>query len=220
MYLERTTRVVGVRQHRRSEKELVYMKLMNGSGRTRRRVALGAAAIAAAVAGSLVAVASPAQAAEPDHCVMSLSPANMRCFNTDEEADAFVKSVAEVIPEKGPGFAAQRANAEATRSSSVAVVQTLIMKAYDWENYNWLGGTLRVIGLGPVCSLTTADVDYETATLPARWVNDISSYRSYGVCWAKLYRDPNFLGPSVGYAGSSATIGGGLNNAASSIRFS
>jgi hypothetical protein len=97
-----------------------------------------------------------------------------------------------------------------------------LFTGFDLENYNLLNpfaGTYTVIGLNGPCTLTTGDTDYTKATLPARWVNDISSYFDAASCWTKLYENPNFGGSSRGYTGDSPTLGG-FNNITSSIKWS
>lgn len=193
------------------------MKVMNGSGKPRLRVLLSVAAIA--IAGSLGAVASPAQAAEPDHCVLTLPEQNVKCFATYEEAKAYVHANAEVGPEKeGTGTAARRAQT-ARAQSALAIWPVLITTFFDLEFYNPLGGSLWIIGLGGPCTTSLANVDYSIGSFSARWNNDISSYLTYSNCWVKLFDLPGFGGASTAYRGSQPTLGW-MNNDASSARFS
>jgi hypothetical protein len=222
-YLEPASRVMGVRANTGAPRGAVHMKLSIGSGRIRFGITLSAAAIA--VAGSLAVVATPAYAAdeaEGTNCVATVPATDVRCFETYEEAKAFVASVAETTPENKPSAAAQRAYGQAMQSSTQIFLPVWIFTGFDLENYNLLNpfaGTYTLIGLNGPCTLTTADVDYTKATLPARWVNDISSYFDAASCWTKLYEDPNFGGSTRGYTGDSATLGG-FNNITSSIKFS
>jgi hypothetical protein len=199
------------------------MKLTDRSSQAWRRFALGAATVAVTVAGSL-AVATPAQAdeAEGTNCVVTVPETNVKCFATYEEAKAFVASVTEPAPDNKPSSTAQRVYGEAMGASPLVFWPVLIFTGFDLENYNLLNpfaGTYTVIGLNGPCTLTTADTDYTKATLPARWVNDISSYIDAASCWTKLYEDPNFGGSTRGYTGDSPTLGG-HNNITSSIKWS
>lgn len=210
---------MGVLQQGRTEKE-IYMNLTNASGQAFRRIAMGAAALAVAVAGSL-AVAAPAQAdtGEGTYCVATVPETNVRCFDTFEQAKAFVASVAEVTPDEKPSAAAVREYGEAMKASPAIFWPVLIFTGFDWENYNPIGGVYLIIGLNGPCTTSTANVDYSKATLPARWDNDISSYFDHSNCWTRLYANANFGGSFRGYTGDSATLGN-FNNIASSIRWS
>lgn len=188
------------------------MKLTNRSGRIRLGVALSATALA--FAGSLANVATPAQADEPNHCVVTVPETQVRCFATYEEARAFVASVAETGPGKTPSAAAQRAYGEALVLSPV-----WLFTAYDLANYNSLNGSVFVIGLNGPCTTTIADLDYSMPTLGGL-DNIISSYQAGSNCWLNLFRDPFFGGPSTGYRPSSPVIANGLNNMVSSIKIS
>ena len=193
------------------------MKLTN-------RLALTTATAAVAIAGSLVVVATPAYADEPNgtNCVATVPATDVRCFDTHEEAKAFVASVAEVTPDNKPSAAAQRAYGQAMQASPLVFWPVLIFTGYDLENYNAgniFAGSYWLIGLNGPCSTTTVDTDYTKATLPATWVRDFSSYRDYSNCWTRMYEDPNFGGAFRGYTGDSATLGA-WNNRAESLKFS
>jgi hypothetical protein len=225
MYLERSSRVMGVRQPGRTEKEFVYMKLMNRSGQAFQRIALGATTIAVAIAASLAVVASPAQAEEAEngrHCVATLPETNTRCFDTYDEAKAFIASVAETTPGKKPSAAAQRAYGDAIQASPQVFWPVWIFTGFDLENYNLtniFAWTYSIIAFNGPCTTPTTNIDYEKATLPAYVVNDLSSYIDLSNCWTRLYEDPNFGGSFRGYTGDSSALGG-FNNITSSIRWS
>lgn len=175
------------------------MKLTNAAIQIRWKVALTAVAIA--VAG-FAAVASPAQAAEPNHCVVALPEQNVKCFATYQEAKAYVESVAEVNSPKDPASGQLRvATAAADRSAALLIFPTLLFIAYDWTNYNFLGGSLWVIGWNGNCTTPTTNIDYTMADLGS-WNNRISSVRTYSNCWLKGFDGVNWTGASTGYAGT------------------
>ncbi|HZM74330.1 MAG TPA: hypothetical protein VFC19_01310 [Candidatus Limnocylindrales bacterium] len=182
------------------------MKLTNRSVRIRLGMGMALGALVLTVAGSPAAVAAPAPAAESDHCVVTVPETSTQCFATFDEAKAFADSMT------GSG--------SAMRVSVVIWPLTVLVIAYDLANFNAANGTLILISLNGPCTKSIANVDHQVANLPAGWDNRISSYIAGPYCWTKLFRDPNFGGPSVGFAGDTAMIGGGLNNNASSIQWS
>jgi hypothetical protein len=179
-------------------------------------------AVALAVAGSFAAVAVPAQAAELHHCVATIPETNVRCFETYEEAKAFLASVAETTPEKGPSPAALRAYGEAMRASTQVLAPVVIATVFLSPNYSPgpFAGTFSYVGLNGPCTTTTTDLDYAKISLPPGLDNAISSFTTGSNCWLNGFDLPNFVGASTGYHGSSPTIANGLDNRISSIKFS
>jgi hypothetical protein len=188
--------------------------------RTRLGVVLAAATIA--ITGSITVITSPAYAEddrdEGGHCVGTMPETDVKCFPTQEEADKYVDSVSETVPDDD----SRRQGGQAFRVEASATAQfwpVLIFRGYDFEFYR--GGTLTVIGLNGPCSWSFADVDYQldlTRIFGGRWNNDISSYRDYSVCWTRLYDGAFFTGAFRGYLPDSPTLGV-FNNRASSIRW-
>lgn len=165
---------------------------------------------------------SPAQADEgpppPEttetHCVITVpGPAQLRCFATEAEAEAFTEAHASVMPGKdGSG-------ASSASRSSVAVGGTLIGIEYALPGY--LGSSMRVIGLGGPCTTATTNIDYELPDWAAYGFDQrISSFKTRGNCWAKHYDLVNFGGLAVGYQGGQAWINLALDNDTTSERWS
>lgn len=192
------------------------MKLRNGSSRIRLTAALGAVAIA--VIGAITA-AGPAQAAEADHCAVSLPDKNMKCFDSYEGAAAFVTSVAEITEPKAPGSEELGTHPAATRSAALASLPQLLYVGFDSSFWMPLNGSLWLYGLGGNCTTPTSNVDYHLSTMPTGWDNRISSYLTFSNCWTQHWDLPFWGGAHIGYSGSRATMGA-LNNATSSLRLS
>jgi hypothetical protein len=145
-------------------------------------VTLSAAALA--VAGSLAVLATPAHAAdEPQgsNCVITVPETNVRCFETYEEAKAFIAGVAETTADNKPSAAAQRAYGDAMKASPLVFWPVWIFTGFDYENYNLLnpfGGSLSVIALNGPCTTSIGNVDYELPSL-GRWDNDFTLMRDH-----------------------------------------
>jgi hypothetical protein len=192
------------------------MRSINSWRLTRTRVAVYAAAVA--LAGSVLAAAGPAQAAQPGlaaeekpYCEIILPAQIMRCFATPEEADEFIGN-AQVGPPKGqlPGSAAGHAE------RSTAQVLTLLSEEFDGTFF--LPPRARFWGTSGPCTTTTADIDYQQSPMPAGWDNRISSFISHSNCWVRHYAGAGFTGAFVGYSGTQAVLG--ISNQTSSIRWS
>lgn len=188
--------------------------------RTRLGVALATAAIA--ITGSVTAVASPAHAAEDvaegGHCVATMPETVMKCFATYEESQAYVSSIAEILPDKRSGVDTVGFDVEATKVSPQAGWR-LIFIGFDWEFWFPFAGSLSVVSRFAPCTGPVTDWDDWVYSLPRRWNDDISSYLDFSNCWTKLYEHINFGGASRGFTGDSPTLPG-FNNRASSIVWS
>jgi hypothetical protein len=113
---------------------------------------------------------------------------------------------------------ASNAAADAVRMSAVAG-GTVISIEYRGLNYVD-ADPLIWVGNSGNCSTSTNNTDYEVSTMPAGFVNTISSYRTYANCYTKHWENPNFGGASVGYNGSRSNIGAAMDNRTSSEQWS
>jgi hypothetical protein len=198
----------------------------------RGRAARFGAALAGAVlvAGQLAFGAAPVQAATAGpNCVGDLTGrAALVCFDTLTEAvrtatagrfaDA-PRTGAEAV--KDPAFAGGVAAANADGRAALAS-RIVISIEYDLADHDETGGTLVWYG-DKECSNRTTDVDYSIAnynvSAPA-WVNRITSFQTFGNCWAKHYENANFGGAAVGFQGSRDHIGAAMDNRTSSQEWS
>jgi hypothetical protein len=189
---------------------------------------LAAAAIAgvAVLAGPAVAAqaATPAPAADT-HCVAYLTgDADPICFDTFAKALQKASSGRLTYGPKNAqdaaGDATFRAKVDASnaaRSASSAAYDTVISIEYTGSSYS--GSDLIWVGTGN-CSTSTNNTDYEVGSMPAGWVNVISSYLTFANCWVQHWEDPSHQGAVVGYHGSRSYIGAALDNRTSSQRWS
>ncbi|GAA4728982.1 hypothetical protein [Phytohabitans rumicis] len=194
-----------------------------------RRAAASAAAIAIAGLG-IQAVPAPALANPEDggqHCVARVTTGTPEavCFDTFAEALSRAsggrltygpKNAEEAA--RTPGFAARvnAANA-ANRVSAAAGYDTVLSIHYTASN--WGGSDLIWVGTSN-CSTSTNNTDYEIDTMPAGWVNVITSYLTFANCWVQHWEDTFQGGDHVGYHGSRSYIGSTMDNRTSSLRWS
>jgi hypothetical protein len=192
-----------------------------------------AAAISAAALGLLAVSATAANAAPADNdgaCVVRASgDLSMRCFSTFQQALQFAsggvltdgpKNAQDAL--RDPAFDAKVDAANARQSALAAAYDTVVSIESDGTGYTNTTShpeALVWVGTGP-CTTSTNNTDYAVPTMPAGWVNVISSYRTYANCWTKHWENPSYSGASVGYNGSRSNIGAALDNRTSSEQWS
>lgn len=199
---------------------------------------LTVSAVAATIVGLGVlagptATASAASDVPGSHCVAhATGDLQLACYDSFAEALEKAsggrlthgpKNAAEALDD--PAFIArvEAANADANRAdaaggfAAAAGFDTVI--SIDYMNTNWNAPELIWLGTGN-CSTSTNNTDYEISTMPAGWVNVVSSYRTFANCWVKHYEDPSFNGNVEGYNGSRASMTAGVDNRTSSERWS
>ena len=195
-----------------------------------RRVVASAAAFAIAGLG-ILAVASPASASPESgdsHCVARATAGTPEavCFASFAEALQFASGGRLTSgPKNGsegvtsPEFVARvnAANDEASRVSAASGYDTVISIDYTGTGYS--GSELIWLGTGN-CTTSTGNTDYEIDTMPAGWVNVVTSFYAFANCWVQHWEDPNQGGAHVGYTGSRSNIGSTLDNKTSSERWS
>jgi len=189
-------------------------------------LAAQAAPAAAAQVGSGGAMTA-ATAAGGRHCVAHASgPQELACYASF--AEALEKASGGRLtngPKNGgdamrdPGFAARvnAANDEANHVNAAAGYDTVI--SIDYTGPQYTGDELIWVGTGN-CTTSTGNTDYQVSSMPAGWVNVVSSHRAYANCWVKHYENASWGGASVGYYGSRSYIGAAMDDRTSSERWS
>jgi hypothetical protein len=226
MYLSHPSRVMWCAPtpaYREGKLDVKAIKVRSSIGM---RVALGATALA--IVGSGL-VASPAQAApavadDLAHCVVVLPYTGIaKCFATFEEAQQFGDG-GDVGPKNPQAGASDTGSAARFSSGAALVVLTRLSVEYDLPLF--LGRTLTLYGTNGPCTTTTADTDYQMSSMPlppatsVNWNQRVSSFITYNNCWMRHYDLVSWGLPFVGYSGTQASIGGGLDNDTSSMRVS
>ncbi|HEV7649742.1 MAG TPA: hypothetical protein VGP26_16470 [Actinophytocola sp.] len=69
------------------------------------------------------------------------------------------------------------------------------------------------------CTGPTDNVDWQAASLPSGWNDQIGSYHGYANCWTRHFEHINFAGVSTAYDGGQADMGW-MDDEASSIQWS
>ena len=189
-----------------------------------RRTAASVAAFA--IAGlAILAAPTPAQASGPEdggmHCVARATQATPEavCFPTFAAALQFASGGRLTTGPKNDAELAAKVNAandEANRLNASAF-DTVI--SIEYTSTGWVGSELIWLGTGN-CSTSTGNIDYEIDTMPAGWVNVISSFRTFANCWDQHWEDTFQGGDHVGYTSSRSNIGALMDNKTSSQRWS
>lgn len=115
-----------------------------------------------------------------------------------------------------------RLMAAETGQTSTQATQYLIARLYDNRDYNTAAGYLEVYAPSG-CTGATTNIDFQIVDLGS-WKDRISSFKSFGLCAAKLWTGTNFNGsayPSTGsFQANSTYIGNAMNDHTRSIQFS
>lgn len=204
---------------------------MNRVHHRRRYARLGIATITTALgvaALTLAAAPTAAHAATRPNCVADLTGRTpTTCFATMTEAVAAATggrltdapaTGAEAL--RDAGFPARVDTANAFRTT--AANDIVISIEYDLRDHDEDGGILIWKG-DKECTTRTTDVDYQISDYNVsapNWVNRISSFQTFGNCWAKHFENPNLGGASVGFEGTRAYIGAAMDNRTSSQQWS
>jgi hypothetical protein len=163
------------------------------------------------------AQATSARTMTGHHCFVVL-PANtvLRCFDTVEEADKFALQLGPSRPSKG-----EQSASTAARSAGLAAQVNLTHIGTEYTGAFWTGDSIRVYGSNGPCTTPVTNVDYQLPDWSVVGFNQkISSFQTFGNCWAKHYDLVNFGGLAVGYQGSQLVINAALDNDTSSERWS
>jgi hypothetical protein len=88
----------------------------------------------------------------------------------------------------------------------------------EYEHGNFGGATLTsfVNPNGFVCTASFSDVDATFNSVPSGWDNVISSFRTFSVCWTRIWEHPNRAGASFGFAPDTSYVGDAMNDRTSS----
>lgn len=160
------------------------------------------------------------------HCVVMLakgsSNATPQCFTTFTQAIAVATGGVVTDAPASPSASTNDSTTakivaanQAKRTGSVTT-QTGPPAPYtygtEYQDANYGGWTMTFAGPA-ACTGSFADTDY-SVNLPAPIWDQISSFKTYNVCWANHYYLQNFGAPSTGYYPSQATmppmnVGGG-----------
>ena len=180
----------------------------------------------ALAAMGLAFVAKPAQAAEPPrHCVVDVAEKNtpMECY--DSFTAAIAKATGGRVTDAPNNVQAAlkdeqltaRLNATgATKDRASVAVDVLIGIEY-WDS-GFRGSTYTFTAPWG-CTGTTSDIDWQFASLPSNWNDEIGSYRGFSNCWVKHYEHSFFGGISTAYDGGRADMGW-MDDETSSLRWS
>jgi hypothetical protein len=179
---------------------------------------LAMVAVAGLATAASVFVASPAQAETAGHCMVVLpNPVPVACFDTDEQAMKYAESLgALIIPGKGGTSSGQ-----ATRSAAAALVGGLTLIGKEYPGSLHTGISIHVYGTNGPCTTTTTDIDYQLPDWGMYGFDQrISSFKTFGNCYAKHYDLVNYGGYSVGYQPGQAVMNATINDDTSSERWS
>lgn len=171
--------------------------------RNPRRSAARATAVLASTALLVLAVAAPAQAAQPEqHCIEFVDDGTLVCAETLAAADeAFTKAT---------GFV--RLEGEAARGGVGPLAIYSLATLFQHSGYS---GSSYTITRSTDCNgVTQAGI----SSLSTVGLNDaVSSFLAYGTCQVRLYGDINYAGSTYGYASSQSSLPS-FNDVASSAR--
>lgn len=185
-------------------------------------------AVTAALLGA-VAVASPAGASTKPggaatagwhgHCVMKVvkgsnQAASETCFSTFTQAISYATGGAVTDAPATPTAATAAATTakinaanSAARASTVHPLATPpapFTVGTEYSEPNYAGWTLTVAGPA-ACTPSFDDVDY-SVDLPSPIWDQISSFKTYNICWADHFYLSNFAGYHTGYQPGQPTM--------------
>lgn len=86
-----------------------------------------------------------------------------------------------------------------------------------FEDANFTGASLIVLGANPGCTAPTTDNDFLIGVMPAGWNDEISSARGFGaspffVCFWKFWLDGPNVGPSSDFSANIPFVGDFFND--------
>jgi len=91
-----------------------------------------------------------------------------------------------------------------TRENGVAKLRAPISIMYDDADFR--GSSLIYTG-DRDCTNEIGDVIYSVALVRPEWNDRIGSYRAYRGCWLSLFKDLNWTGDSIPFAGDRTDVG-------------
>lgn len=122
-------------------------------------------------------------------------PSVVSCFDTAEEAQAFLDAGA-------PGDVEKLIGATASKARHLTTNETVTIGA-AWQGASRTGAELVHWGVGSGCY----GVTYGFPSLPAGWNDAIRSSEGYGNCWVSHYHDINYGGGHLICAPYCTTMG-------------
>jgi hypothetical protein len=160
-------------------------------------VTLGVTALSTATASA----AAPAPATSRS-CVMNVANGTTACYSSFTTALS-VATAGKITNAPDNAAAAVRDESLATRLNAAptdkkkttttpdarAAASIVIGIEYDDTDFD---GSSLIYSATAGCTSTTSDVDWQAASLPSGWNDEIESYRTYANCWAKHYLHANF----------------------------
>jgi hypothetical protein len=184
------------------------------------------AVVATAVALTLPAAPAAAKgapgttAAAPSHCVLRASragapPTAPTCFASFRAAIAWATDGRVTDAPESAGQAATDRRFAARLDGARAAARAVV--GIDYADAGYRGGALTLTA--PAGCDNDIDVDWQFPSLPARWNDRISSFRTYSNCLQQLFRDVSFRTAVTPKRVSSPWVGAAANDQASSIRF-
>jgi hypothetical protein len=194
----------------------------------RLRAALSAVAFAAAAVSVLVT--TPAHAAAPASepvgaCVIVLPDTeHQTCFATLDQAIDYGSGGRGLFPSKGSAGSAARASAgaDARVAGAAALVFNPVIIELSYPEPFFLGVPTVWVGPWGPCTTSTANIDYQAASLSAGLNNRISSFMTFANCWDDEWDLANFPAGTyhTGYRGTQAVLNATIDNDTSAIRWS
>jgi hypothetical protein len=178
------------------------------------------AATAFATAALGLAVAAPAGAAptQDQHCAVDLSAGGrVTCYRTFTEAIA--KATGGRITDAPRAAAAtdadltRRLNALARTKTPSAAQKADVVWGIEYEHDGYSGSSITSYNSRSCDENLSGGWD----SLPSRWNDRITSFRTYAGCEANHYEHSNYGGSQTGYLGSTSNIGEAMNDRTSSI---
>lgn len=174
-----------------------------------KRMSCAVGALAAGLIPLAMATSASAATAE-SHCWMDLSSGQTRCFSSFQRVVDAV-SGGRVTVSKG---ATSLSEAQRAKIAATAAAPYVLGTWFQDANY---GGSSYLVTGNTDCD-TNADVDYQIGTMPPGWNDQISSFKSYGLCATRIWEN-TFSGASYGFYVNSSYVGDAMNDRASSIQW-
>lgn len=202
------------------------MRLRTIASSTFAVAAIALTAVSTPAQAASVAAGTPAQAA-PTHCVANVAQqkAPVRCYGTFTEAIAQAtggrvtdapRSARGALDDARLVAELDASGSTKAQSSSITAVSVLISIEY-WDD--GFSGSTYTWTAPAGCTGTTADTDWQAASLASNWNDEIGSYRGFSNCWVRHFEHINFGGIFTAYDGGLADMGW-MDDESSSLRWS
>ncbi|MGC4174004.1 peptidase inhibitor family I36 protein [Demequina sp.] len=180
--------------------------MQQGSSRAKRLVAFAAAAIAPAV---LMATPAAADTQGEQVCWLNADTGAFACFDTYAEFVAASGVAPIATAPLGP-----KSKSSLTSEAVAIEPYASYYIATFYEDASYGGASVNVTSSN---STLCVGYHYYGSSMPSGWNDRVSSFKGYGTCKVKLYKDAAYGGATYGPFASSSSIGS-MNDEASSYQ--